>query len=67
MPSDLMAPPVLLIVDEHQHALDDVEAQLVHRYAHDYRIECLGDPDDAFRTLTNLADGGEDVALVLVA
>ena len=59
--------PVLLAVDEDLDALDDVETQLVQRYAHDYRIESLGDPDDALRTLQELADGGEDVALVLAA
>jgi thioredoxin reductase (NADPH) len=66
MPSDLMAPPVLLIVDEHQHALEGVEAQLVHRYGADYRVEGLGDPEQALQTLTNLAGAGEEVALVLV-
>jgi thioredoxin reductase (NADPH) len=59
--------PVLLAVDDDRDALDDVETQLVRRYAHDYRIESLGDPDDALRTLQELADGGEDVALVLAA
>ena len=49
MPSDLMAPPVLLIIDEHQHALEGVEAQLVHRYGADYRVEGLGDPKQALR------------------
>ena len=59
--------PVLLAVDDDRDALDDVETQLVQRYAHDYRIESLGDPDDALRTLQELADGGEDVALVLAS
>ena len=36
-----MPPPVLLIVDEHRNALKDVEAQLVRRYAEDYRVEVL--------------------------
>ena len=57
--------PVLLAVDDDRDALDDVETQLVQRYAHDYRIESLGDPEEALRTLQELADGGEDVALVL--
>ena len=34
--------PVLLAVDDDRGALDDVEAQLVQRYAQDYRIESLG-------------------------
>ena len=59
--------PVLLAVDEDRDALNDVETQLVRRYAHDYRIESFGDPDDALRTLQDLADGGEDVALVLAS
>ncbi len=59
--------PVLLAVDDDRDALDDVEAQLVQRYAHDYRIESFSDPDDAWRTLQELADGGEDVALVLAS
>jgi thioredoxin reductase (NADPH) len=59
--------PVLLAVDDDPGALDDVERQLVQRYAHDYRIESLGDPDDALQTLQELADAGEDVALVLAA
>ena len=59
--------PVLLAVDDDRDALDDVEQQLAHRYAHDYRIESLGDPDDALRMLQELADAGEDVALVLAS
>jgi thioredoxin reductase (NADPH) len=59
--------PVLLAVDEDLDALDDVERQLVQRYAHDYRIASLGDSDEALRTLQELAAGGEDVALVLAA
>ena len=59
--------PVLLAVDDARDALDDVATQLAQRYAHDYRIESLGDPDDALRRLQELADGGEDVALVLAA
>ena len=47
--------PLLLAVDEDQDVLEDVEAQLVQRYGHDYRVECSGDPDEALRTLTELA------------
>jgi thioredoxin reductase (NADPH) len=57
--------PVLLIVGEHRDALDDVEAQLVRRYAGDYRVESLSDPAQAFQTLGKLADTGEEVALVM--
>jgi thioredoxin reductase (NADPH) len=59
--------PVLLAVDEDRGALEDVGTQLVQRYARDYRVECLADPDEALRTLTGLAHGGEEAALVLAA
>ena len=62
-----MSLPVLLAVDDDRDALDGVETQLVQRYSHEYRIESLGDPEDALRTLQELADGGEDVALVLAS
>ncbi|HEU5244989.1 MAG TPA: FAD-dependent oxidoreductase [Gaiellaceae bacterium] len=45
--------------------LDAVEAQLAGRYAHDYRIECLRDPDDAVALLETLADDEVEVALLL--
>jgi len=57
----------LLAVDDDRDALDGVETQLVERYSHEYRIESLGDPEDALRMLQELADAGEDVALVLAA
>jgi thioredoxin reductase (NADPH) len=62
-----MRPPVLLAVDEDRDALEDVAAQLVQRYSHDYRVESVSDPDEALRALQELADAGEDVALVLAA
>jgi thioredoxin reductase (NADPH) len=61
-----MPRPVLLVVDEHRDAREAVENQLLQRYARDYRVESLSDPDRALRTLTDLADAGEEVALVLV-
>lgn len=57
--------PVVLVVDDDEGALRVAEAQLVHRYSHDYRIECLGDTAVALLRLSELADAGEDVALVL--
>jgi thioredoxin reductase (NADPH) len=57
--------PVLLAVDEDPDVLELVGTQLVQRYARDYRVECLGDPGEALRTLMELADAGEEVALVL--
>lgn len=58
---------MVLAVDEDQDALGVIERQLIHRYAHDYRVECLGDADVALHRLKGLADAGEDVALVLSA
>jgi hypothetical protein len=50
--------PVLLAVDEDRDALEDVETHLVRRYGRDYRVECLGDPEEALRLLTELAHAG---------
>ena len=60
-----MPRPVVLTVDENQDALAILETQLIQRYAHDYRVECLGDPVVALQRLRELADAAEDVALVL--
>jgi thioredoxin reductase (NADPH) len=57
--------PVLLIVDEHRGALEDVEAQLVKRYGGEYRIEAVSGLKQALQTLAKLADAGDDMALVL--
>jgi thioredoxin reductase (NADPH) len=59
--------PVLLAVDEDRDALEDVESHLVRRYGRDYRVECLADPEEALRLLTELAHAGAEVALVLAA
>jgi thioredoxin reductase (NADPH) len=58
--------PVLVAVDEDLDVLDAVETQLEERYGRHYRVDCLADPDEALRTLTELAEAGADVALVLV-
>jgi thioredoxin reductase (NADPH) len=60
-----MPPPILLAIIEDEDTLEDVETQLVQRYAHDYRVESLTDPEQALRTLAELARAGEEVALVL--
>jgi thioredoxin reductase (NADPH) len=60
-----MRHPVLLAVHEDQDVLEAVEAQLVQRYAHDYRVEGSNDPEQAVRTLAELGRGGEEVGLVL--
>jgi thioredoxin reductase (NADPH) len=59
--------PLLLVVDDDVNALQAVEAQLVQRYSHDYRVECLDDLDEALRRLAALARSSEDVALVLAS
>jgi thioredoxin reductase (NADPH) len=56
---------LLLAVDENRDTLAAVESQLARRYARDYRVECLADPAQAMRLLTELAHSGEDVTLVL--
>ena len=60
-----MAVPVLLAFEPDHESLSFLQTQLVQRYSADYRVECLEDPDLALRRLTELADIGEDVALVL--
>jgi thioredoxin reductase (NADPH) len=60
-----VALPVLVAVDEDPCVLEEVETQLVQRYGRDYRVECLRDPAEALRTLTELRDAGADVVLVL--
>jgi thioredoxin reductase (NADPH) len=62
-----MSLPVLLVIDGDPDALGDVEAQLVRRYGHDYRVESAGDPKEALRQLEELADAGAELALVLAA
>jgi thioredoxin reductase (NADPH) len=60
-----MALPVVLALDQDQETLGILENQLIQRYTHDYRVECLGDPDLALQRLTELASCREEVALVL--
>jgi thioredoxin reductase (NADPH) len=59
--------PVLLVIDGDLDALRDVEAQLVRRYGHDYRVEGASGPEAALRRLAELADARVEVALVLAA
>jgi thioredoxin reductase (NADPH) len=60
-----MAAPLLLALEPDRERLQFLETQLTQRYSADYRVECLGDPDLALQRLTELADLGENVALVL--
>src|SRR4051812_46464906 len=62
-----MSLPVLLVIDRDLAALGEVKAQLVQRYAHDYRVESASDREDALRALADLADAGAELALVLAA
>jgi thioredoxin reductase (NADPH) len=57
--------PVLLVVDGDLDALEDVKAQLVWRYGHDYRVESASDPEEALSALAELADAGAELALLL--
>jgi thioredoxin reductase (NADPH) len=54
----------LLALDEDEETLGVLEGHL-ERYAGDYRVECLADPALAQLRLTELADAGQEVALVL--
>ena len=60
-----MSLPVVLAVDTDHAALGIVGSQLTQRYAHDYRVICVGDVAGAVRTLADLAQAEVDVALVL--
>jgi thioredoxin reductase (NADPH) len=60
-----MANPVLLAVDGDQDALREIEVELRDRYERQYRVECLGTAAEARALLRDLAESGEDVALVL--
>ncbi len=62
-----MSAPVLFAVDEDPRALGEVERELVGRYAGSYRVICLSSAGEAMAELLALAEGGEDVALVLAA
>ncbi|MCW2951099.1 MAG: FAD-dependent pyridine nucleotide-disulfide oxidoreductase [Conexibacter sp.] len=59
--------PVLLVIDGDQDALEDVAARLVRRYGLDYRVESASDPEQALGALAELADAGDELALVLAA
>ena len=62
-----MPAPMLLAVDGDPDALGRVERELRDRYASSYRVVGTRSPDEALALLTELANAGEDVALVLAA
>lgn len=59
--------PVLFVIDGDQDALEDVSAQLGRRYGRDYRVQRAGDPEQAQAVLAELADAGDELALVLAS
>ena len=60
-----MPGPVLLAVDPDPGDLADVERELRDRYGSSYRVVGSGSPDEALAFLKQVADVGEEVALVL--
>jgi thioredoxin reductase (NADPH) len=60
-----MLVPVILAVYEDCDVLDRLRTQLSSRYADDYRVDCLPEPEDGLRLLAELAEAGDEVALVL--
>ena len=58
--------PVLLAVDDAE-TLSAVERELLERFGRHYRVVCLSTVEAARACLTELADSGVDVALVLAA
>ncbi|HSH74420.1 MAG TPA: FAD-dependent oxidoreductase, partial [Longimicrobiales bacterium] len=59
--------PVLLVADDDAEALKRIRHELERRYASDYRIVCQGSGPAALRTLEEIAEKGEALALVLAA
>jgi len=59
--------PAVVVVDADPGALRDVEREMSERYARHYRLFCLSSPLDARVQLKELAENGDDVALVLAA
>jgi thioredoxin reductase (NADPH) len=59
--------PVLLAVDEDQEALERTEGELMRRYGGDYRVVCETSPRRASEELARMAEGGDQVVLVLAA
>ncbi|HKE69422.1 MAG TPA: FAD-dependent oxidoreductase [Nocardioidaceae bacterium] len=62
-----MSGPAVVVVDADPGALRDVEREMSERYARHYRLFCLSSPLDARVQLKELAENGDDVALVLAA
>ena len=56
-----------MAVDGDPESLAEAERELRDRYASRYRVTCTSSPAEASKTLETLANGGEEVALVLAA
>jgi len=61
-----MTLPFIAAVEQDPGLLANVESQLTRRYDRDYGIECLLDPGEAGRRLTEMQASNDEVALVLV-
>jgi thioredoxin reductase (NADPH) len=57
--------PVLLAVDEEQHALATLHEELSDRYARHYDVVCIDGGAEGMQKLRDLVDAQRDVALVL--
>lgn len=57
--------PVLLAVDDEQHALTSLEEELTDRYGRHYEVVCIGGSTEGMRVLRDLVGAQRDVALVL--
>jgi thioredoxin reductase (NADPH) len=55
----------IVTVTDNPDVLDRVETELVDRYSRHYRLEFLGDPDEALQLLEEFAADDIDVALVV--
>jgi thioredoxin reductase (NADPH) len=60
-----MSGPVLLAVDEDPEGIGAVERELSDRYGRHYRVICLRSTPEARDRLAELAEAGDEVALVL--
>ena len=60
-----MSEPVLVAVEDDAEVRGDIERELRDRYATHYGVVCVRTPEEALSRLQELADAGEDVALIL--
>jgi thioredoxin reductase (NADPH) len=60
-----LSKPVLLAVDEDQASLREVERELRERYGGSYRVLCTNSSRRGLARLEELAEAGDDIALVL--